>query len=283
MVEYTYDSWGQKKTITGSMAGNLGYYNPFRYRGYVFDEETQMYYLNSRYYYPELRRFINADKYLISGNKLLSTNMMAYCLNSPINNFDASGCSLISAIILFLLLGATSMALTGCNSQTAQAPVSEVGAAKPYSKMAGSNDRNSPNCYSYAIGASSNRQPGGMSGIYPTKWNDVYDVAKSVEADLVEEGYSVRCIEGSSAPVNANEWRIAFRVGTTPYGVFKNGTYAYDYHFMVQTNTGQWAEKHGIGGDSILWDIGQTPDTIPWTLGGVPYYDSDILYYAIGK
>ncbi len=57
----------------------------------------------------------------------------------------------------------------------------------------------------------------------------------------------------------------------------------YDYHFMRQTNTGQWVEKHGIGRDSVLWDAGMTPDTIPWTLNGISYYDSDIIYYAIGE
>ena len=46
------------------MAATLGYYNPFRYRGYVWDEETWMYYLRSRYYYPELQRFIGADHFL---------------------------------------------------------------------------------------------------------------------------------------------------------------------------------------------------------------------------
>lgn len=57
----------------------------------------------------------------------------------------------------------------------------------------------------------------------------------------------------------------------------------YDYHFMRQTNTGQWAEKHGVSGDSILWDAGMTPDTIPWTLSGLPVYDSPIIYYAVGN
>lgn len=52
---------------------------------------------------------------------------------------------------------------------------------------------------------------------------------------------------------------------------------------MRQTNTGQWAEKHGIGGDSVLWDSGMTPDTILWTLNGKAYYDSKIIYYAVGN
>ena len=58
---YTYDAWGNPLTTTGSMAGTLGKLNPFRYRGYVYDTETGLYYLQSRYYNPETGRFINAD------------------------------------------------------------------------------------------------------------------------------------------------------------------------------------------------------------------------------
>lgn len=52
---------------------------------------------------------------------------------------------------------------------------------------------------------------------------------------------------------------------------------------MRQTNTGQWAEKRGYGGASVLWDVGMTPDTSPWALGDVPYQDSAIIYYAVGN
>jgi hypothetical protein len=65
-------------------------------------------------------------------------------------------------------------------------------------------------------------------------------------------------------------------------GYDQDGKEIHDYHFMKQTNTGQWAEKHGPGGDSILWGSGWTPDTIPWTLGDIEYYDSPIIYYAVG-
>jgi hypothetical protein len=51
---------------------------------------------------------------------------------------------------------------------------------------------------------------------------------------------------------------------------------------MVQTDTGQWAEKHGPGGAAILWNPGMTPDEIPWTVGGQVYYDGPISY-AIGQ
>lgn len=94
----------------------------------------------------------------------------------------------------------------------------------------------------------------------------------------------MRTISGPDAKVYENEYKIALRVGTKPYAynIFTGRLY-YDYHFMVQTSTGQWAEKHGTAENSILHDVGMTPDNIPWTLNGIPYYDSEIIYYAIGK
>ena len=62
VVNYTYDSWGKILSITGSLKDTVGQQNPFRYRGYYYDKETGMYYLKNRYYDPELRRFICADK-----------------------------------------------------------------------------------------------------------------------------------------------------------------------------------------------------------------------------
>ena len=61
VVNYRYDSWGRMLDITGSMAETLGKDNPYRYKGYCYDEETGMYYLKSRYYAPEICRFISAD------------------------------------------------------------------------------------------------------------------------------------------------------------------------------------------------------------------------------
>ena len=91
VVEYTYDAWGKPLATTGSMANTLGLHNPLRYRGYVYDRETGLYYLQSRYYNPEWGRFINADSQLTSG--LLGGNLYAYCLNNPINAIDPMGTS----------------------------------------------------------------------------------------------------------------------------------------------------------------------------------------------
>ena len=74
VVEYTYNTWGKKVTTTGSMAETLGRWQPFRYRGYVYDHEWGMYYLQSRYYDPTTGRFISADTLLgVKGTVLLTT------------------------------------------------------------------------------------------------------------------------------------------------------------------------------------------------------------------
>ena len=74
MVTYTYDAWGNPLSVTDSMASTLGAANPLRYRSYVYDSETGLYYVSSRYYDPEICRFINADGYASTGQGLLGGN-----------------------------------------------------------------------------------------------------------------------------------------------------------------------------------------------------------------
>ena len=91
VVSYAYDAWGNILSVTGTMADTLGESNPLRYRGYVYDPETELYYLQSRYYDPELGRFINADAFTSTGQGILGNNMFAYCLNNPVNLTDPFG------------------------------------------------------------------------------------------------------------------------------------------------------------------------------------------------
>ncbi len=91
VVEYTYDAWGNTLTITGTLADTLGKANSLRYRGYVYDTETGLYYLQSRYYSPQMGRFINADDYPSTGQGLTGNNMFAYCGNNPIVRKDDCG------------------------------------------------------------------------------------------------------------------------------------------------------------------------------------------------
>jgi len=91
VVQYTYDAWGNLLSCTGTLATTIGTLNPLRYRGYVYDPETQLYYLQSRYYDPEIGRFLNADAFTSTGQGLLGNNMFAYCNNNPVGYEDASG------------------------------------------------------------------------------------------------------------------------------------------------------------------------------------------------
>ena len=91
VVEYCYDSWGKPLSTSGSLASALGKDNPFRYRGYVFDEETGFYYLQSRYYNPEVGRFISSDVLLSTGQGVLGHNAYAYCGNNPASRIDTEG------------------------------------------------------------------------------------------------------------------------------------------------------------------------------------------------
>ena len=90
---YTYDSWGKLLTSTGDLADA----NPLRYRGYFYDTETGLYYLKSRYYDPEVCRFINADAYASTGQGILGLNMFTYCICSPVTLYDPSGRLTIAA------------------------------------------------------------------------------------------------------------------------------------------------------------------------------------------
>ena len=91
VVEYVYDAWGNVRSVTGDLADTIGERNPLRYRGYVYDQETEYYYLQSRYYDPETGRFINSDAFASTGCGLLGSNMYAYCNNGPVIFVDSAG------------------------------------------------------------------------------------------------------------------------------------------------------------------------------------------------
>jgi len=93
VVEYAYDAWGRLLNSEGGLASTLGRDNPFRYRGYVYDEETGLFSASTRYYNPEWGRWLNADMLLGEEGTLLSQNSFTYCLNNPVNMIDPTGFS----------------------------------------------------------------------------------------------------------------------------------------------------------------------------------------------
>ena len=91
VVSYVYDAWGRPISKTGSMAATLGMVQPFRYRGYVYDEETGVFYLRSRYYSSHKCRFISSDSVLVRITLIGTLNGFAYCANAPIYSIDSEG------------------------------------------------------------------------------------------------------------------------------------------------------------------------------------------------
>ncbi len=101
IARYTYDAWGKVLTVKDAngniitSTAHIANINPFRYRSYYYDAETKLYYLQSRYYNPEVGRFINADeiaKFATIGLSL-DQNGFTYGVNSPVMATDATGTS----------------------------------------------------------------------------------------------------------------------------------------------------------------------------------------------
>ena len=92
VVTYTYDAWGKLSSIGGSLASTVGVKNSLRYRGYYYDTETGMYYLQNRYYNPNLRVFISPDDpNYNNANNSINVNLYAYCNNNPVMVRDGTG------------------------------------------------------------------------------------------------------------------------------------------------------------------------------------------------
>jgi RHS repeat-associated protein len=112
VVKYKYDAWGN--IIYQTPNQTIGDINSFRYRSYYLDEDTGLYYLQSRYYDPEIGRFLSADGFFCSVGDVLSHNAYAYCENNPVMYLDPEGEFLLHIlvfVVVVLFLG-TTIALT---------------------------------------------------------------------------------------------------------------------------------------------------------------------------
>ena len=127
VASYNYGAWGNYSVhgADGKKATDptfIGHINPLRYRGYYYDRETRLYYLQSRYYDFANCRFINADTFATTdANGFLSANMFAYCENNPIMRTDEDG--EVAHIIAGILLGATTSYIT---AKLAGAPTEDL-------------------------------------------------------------------------------------------------------------------------------------------------------------
>ena len=122
-ANYYYNAWGSHTTeyYNGGHTVTAIKRNPIRYRGYYYDIDLDLYYLQSRYYDSSVSRFISPDapENLGVDQTLISYNLYAYCSNNPVMHTDPTGCFIgsivIASTIVGGLLGAFSAAATGGN------------------------------------------------------------------------------------------------------------------------------------------------------------------------
>ena len=202
-ASYTYDAWGNILLSSGTMA-NI---NPLRYRGYYYDGETGFYYLQSRYYDPATRRFLNADSLASTGQGFVGTNMFAYCNNNPVMGYDPSGCRPIwerwyeNGLVAYTDTG------TGC----------------PY---------NSPSAYSVALRSQLQEL---MRGNYSEAvWNKLSNAEKmsllqgfctELSDILNAQNYTVRAVK-------LNDARILGATSAADSTIFINVKFIYDYNVL---------------------------------------------------
>ena len=178
--------------------------------------------------------------------------MFAYCNNNPIIAKDPTGRFL--GVLIGIGVG-LALLLSGCDSDSNK---KDYGAARPY-KYSNSRDYN---CYAYALGETVWKYVGGSQDAV-TDYN-VNDVAKLVLKDAERDGRTMRIIDSYNSDINANEYRIALRVG------------AADYHFMRQNDDGTWSHKPGFCDTRCI--KGDNPDAVTWDQ---PIVDARLLYYGI--
>ena len=265
VVRYTYDAWGRPLSTTGSLATTVGALNPLRYRGYVYDTEWSLYYLQSRYYDADLGRFINADAYTSTGQGVLGNNMFAYCGNNPVMRADPSGDSWVIIPIFIAIF------LSGCSDSDDFESYQKNILEAPGIDVA-EDDPQLYNCFGNALGKYINEDPFGFAIGNTTK--DVYLlVQKTVGKEYI------RPLESINSPIDSDEYRVALKCG--PSG----------YHFIRQDETG-WVNKAGAEYLSVYVSAtyvdGPSWGGVYMFNGKVEYeeaacYTSPTFYFAIKK
>lgn len=246
VANYTYNPWGEKQSITDASGNNItdntnvALVNPFRYRGYVYDDETGLYYLMSRYYDPTTQRFINADVYTnTQTDNTIGANMFAYCENNSVSSTDVYGTK-------------SSHLKTKINNQVWVTDFD----GPTYGVY---------NCYSYALRKFSRiYSPGEFAYINGRNYKDANDIANLVLKDLKKLRKPGRILRGKDAKpsyrTDKKHYLIAIRV------TGRNSRYAKDYHFMRRTADGCWRFKAGQYG-RVMQLVGRnTPETVSWDL-----------------
>ncbi len=130
--KYSYTAFGVC-TVELDTSG-IATKNPIRYRSYYYDDETELYYLKSRYYDPEVGRFITIDDIsYLAPNIINGLNLYAYCGNNPVMNVDPNGAFPIIIGIIVAIFSA--IFLTGCSSSVKETGITILKAGEKVSEI----------------------------------------------------------------------------------------------------------------------------------------------------
>ena len=253
-----------------SQPNHIANVNPIRYRGYYYDTESGLYYVGSRYYDPQVCRWINADGYVSTGQGIFGNNMFTYCGNNPVNRKDPTGQFWITALILTAVSICT-LVLSGCSAQPSTP-----------SNYVQENSTNQ-NCYSYAFDLPHSANPGDYSlsdnSDYMFKDKNIYtpaEITEFIERDMHALNKSVRVVDSPEDKLD-NEYIVAMKTST----IVIPSIGVADYHFAVQLSDGSWADKPGqtpsrwnaLDGTAIEWDLGNIKN----------YYNTQTVYFAVER
>ena len=228
IANYAYDAWGSLLSLTDASGNAItdtthpANLNPLRYRGYYYDSETGFYYLNSRYYDPEVGRFINADGEISDvGGEILGYNLFTYCMNNPVNMSDETGAwpswakkvvAAVAVVAVVAAVAAITVATAGAGTVVA---VIAVGAAK-----------------GAAIGMASGAAIGAASGAVKHRlsagsWSGAGKAALNGMGDGALSGAVTGAITGAAgSAVKVSQAAKAWDGGT-----FKSGYQSMKYHY----------------------------------------------------
>ena len=222
LVNYSYDAWGNILWTEDESGINLSSLNPYRYRGYYYDTETGLYYLNSRYYDPRTGRFINADEIeYLGADAEFSCNLYAYCANNPVMLTDEAGClpswanKLIAAVAVVAVVAAVAAITVATAGAGTAAAVIAVGAAK-----------------GAAIGMATGAAIGaGTGAIKHRVQTGSWEGAGSAALNGMGDGALSGAITGAITGAVSGALRVAQAARAWDSGTFKSGYQSMKYHY----------------------------------------------------
>lgn len=291
LCSYYYDAWGNVMEITGDR--ELAEKNRIRYRGYYYDEESGFYYLKTRYYDPEAKRFLNRD---CLENE---SNLYQYCYNNPVNYSDESGMSAYSCSDRYVeIIGLAGYSMStiligrgGSNSQYVACYSNSI----QYAYF---------NCYLWALGI-----------VVVDKIDNNYNLGNNAIENMGRPGYWCNDIRGlrigdelnqlegyTKRDLQALGYKIIAVTSVTPSYTYSSTRHAlalalrsgrhWDYHFMrLRKGEKSWSFKAGWGGpimrakytppDKMTWQGYKNLNGSVWDGDGL-IYDTNI-YYIVYK